>query len=279
MWHGFRRIAKPPKKPARLRRRRGEIFRTPFLWDLELDRYLKEPIVSVYNWAKPADVPRLQRVGANPYFDFWHATDGGFFNSHYLAHMDRIPNMFLDLEQLKRAIPWARGSGSEFAIAHEHSLHASLATGVARSYANNFFAWGVPRLKALQAIADLDMPVYEVGSGRGYWAWMLEQMGVRMVCEEPMARRWYWRTPNYERPRIVPRDHALMLCWPEANQHWTYRCLRRYQGSTVIFMGERGPITGNEAFHNLLDTAFTEHQDVGLAQWRGLHDNMWIFKR
>lgn len=251
----------------------------PFLWDLELDRFLNETVASVYNWAKPADVRGLQRVGANPCFDFWQATDSGFQNRFQLRYMDKIPSMFEDLEKLKRAIPWGRGSGSEFAIEHEHSLHASLGTAIARSYANNFFTWAVPRRKALETIADLDMPVYEVGSGRGYWAWMLEKLGVRMVCEEPMARRWYWRTPNYERPRIVPRDHALMLCWPEANQHWTYRCLRRYRGSTVIFMGERGTITGNAAFHDLLETEFTEYRGIDLPQWRGLHDNMWIFKR
>lgn len=273
MWAGVAK--RKPNTPAHVRRRLGKLFRASFPWDLDLQRYLNEPVASEYNWAKPADVPRLQRAGLNPYFDFWQAADGGYFNAFSFRHCNRIPSMFQDVEKLNRAIPWGSRSGSM----HEQHVNAGTATSLARSYAINFFSWAVPRLKALQAIADLDQPVYEVGSGRGYWAWMLEQMGVRMVCEEPMARRWYWRSPNHERPRIVPRDHALMLCWPEANQHWTYRCLRRYQGSTVIFMGERGPITGNEAFHNLLDTAFTEHQDVGLAQWRGLHDNMWIFKR
>ena len=46
---------------------------------------------------------------------------------------------------------------------------------------------------------------------------------------------------------------VLFLSWPNYNTDFAYKALKRFQGDTVIFLGEdAGGCTGDEKFHQLL---------------------------
>lgn len=273
---GIARPERPPKPPARLRRRHRikELAKFPF--DFELERYLKDPAFTVFNWHKPSDVPRLKRECFNPYFDFWEQADGQV-GHHFLRQMDHIPPMFADLDKLKRALPWMFRERTTYS--DPHVMAASIASRIARSYAVQFFGLAVPNWPALNAIAELDMPIVDLGSGRGYWAWLLERQ-MRVVCHEILPRRWSWRAPDYTTPHKLPSDHALLFCWPDYGSLWPYRCVARYQGDVVIEVGEGdGGCTAESRFYQLLEQNFRIEKEVAIPQWDGLHDYMSIWRR
>ena len=45
----------------------------------------------------------------------------------------------------------------------------------------NVFSFGIPNKEALEFICDLDLTVIEMGAGTGYWAKLLENMGVEII--------------------------------------------------------------------------------------------------
>lgn len=270
------RIARPPKPPARLRRR--HLRKAQFGWDLELERYLADPLAIEYGWATPADVPRLKAERSqNRYYEFWSQVDGN--SGHILRDFDRIPQMFQDLDRLKRAMPWGFNSTS-FSDPHRSAAH--LASILSRHYGIGFFGFSIPIAKALHAIAQLDMPVLELGSGRGYWAWLLERtFKVRVLCEEPSPRKWYWRAPDrHTTTGKLPRDHALLFNWPTYGDPWAYHRVAVYQGEVVIHVGEGdGGCTAEPRFYRLLEQNFRLEKEVHIPQWDGLHDSMSIWRR
>lgn len=265
----FERLRLWNERQRKKRRKAGRDVGRPGGWDRMLERHLQCPLVEVYGWPKPEDVPRLLREGGNPYLRFWERVCGP---RPRFALNDPIAPEFADEETLIRAFPL---SG-----ACRHEMRASLATHASRSYAIPFYAHAIPDRPAIATIAELDKPVLELGSGRGYWAWQLEQSGVRVVCEEPHAYEWYWRAPERVHHRSLPRDHALFFCWPTYDVSWPARALREFQGNTVIYVGEGdGGCTADAAFHRLLEQRFAETERIYIPQWDGIHDELTIWQR
>ena len=254
--------------PQRERRPVRRHVRLP-TWDDALAEHVRpHSLATAYEWADPLEVPRLLREGGNPYLAFWTAADGS--SGHWSLDHETIPPMFADEQKLMAALPWVMN----------HRMTATVATGMARSYAVQFYAWAVPDEEALKLIAELDQPVLDLGSGRGYWAWQLEQRGVRVLAEEPERYAWHWRRPDRSNAeRSLPRDHALLFCWPTYADRWAYHRLREYQGDTVIYIGEHGGCTAEALFHQLLDERFAGVGTVAIPSWDGIHDQLYVYRR
>eukprot|EP01062_Namystynia_karyoxenos_P040606 TRINITY_DN29596_c0_g1_i1.p1 TRINITY_DN29596_c0_g1~~TRINITY_DN29596_c0_g1_i1.p1 ORF type:complete len:881 (+),score=262.12 TRINITY_DN29596_c0_g1_i1:68-2710(+) len=131
------------------------------------------------------------------------------------------------------------------------------------------WAWSVPTEAALGELAR-QAPLLEVGAGSGYWATILRGRGVDVVALDSSED---WRPALNPlpgegaraecRPRsdVVQRggpeavgEHgagrALVLMWPDFSGHGTFaaECLRRYEGSTLVLVGEwRGCTLGQYA--------------------------------
>ncbi len=160
------------------------------------------------------------------------------------------------------------------------------------------YAWAIPDKNALKCIANLGVKIVEIGAGRGYWAYMLAQLGVDIVAYDyrpigSIIRNHYidWRkNENMEFPywfdvksgganKIkLHQDRALMLCWPEHSSTMAYNCLKAYKGNTVIYIGESSEgCTGTDEFFELLDYEYKKIGKIEIPQWQGIHDNLYIY--
>lgn len=134
--------------------------------------------------------------------------------------------------------------------------------------------------------------VVELGAGRGYWAWQLEQAGLTVHAFEP-------RTPGVDNEylktsgqftTVSRRDHTvvdehpdsvLMMLWPGYNVDWAADALRRYRGDMLIYAGEgMGGCTADDDFYELLERDWkclaTSGQHV---TWWGIHDALNAYVR
>jgi hypothetical protein len=183
---------------------------------------------------------------------------------------------------------WRPGNGF-VGPAWECSRTASANAWMAKRYLRPLCSFAVPNDEAIFAIAELKMPVVEIGAGTGYWAWMLRQAGVEVEAfdkvPDPDMNEWMdgdsW-TEVKRGTSIVLKDfaqHALMLCWPPYEDPMALDCLHEYQGDTIIFIGEwSGGCCATDAFFKELETWMTE-RDVDIPKWPGMHDFLRILRR
>ena len=83
------------------------------------------------------------------------------------------------------------------------------------------YAWAVPTPEALQIIAKYQ-PLIEMGAGTGYWAYLLQQIGVDIEAYDifPYSNRWCkrkWFNIKMGVPKILrwqSYKKNLFLCWP-----------------------------------------------------------------
>jgi hypothetical protein len=154
------------------------------------------------------------------------------------------------------------------------------------------YSWAIPNESALEAIAELNQPIIEIGAGTGYWASLLSQMGVDIICfdEKPPGEN----VNNSYRHKVTYHDvmeggpdkvkeysnRALFLCWAPYDTSMAYDCLNNYSGDTVIFIGEGiGGCTADDSFFEKVNAEFEENQRIRIPQWDGIHDRLTIYRR
>lgn len=153
------------------------------------------------------------------------------------------------------------------------------------------YAFAVPNQAALDTIAK-HTPIVELGAGTGYWSYLLRQMGVRVVAidEAPIdgmhdnyfgfEKSWTEVVPGSPDNLVDYPEHTLMLCWPNYKSSFAHDAIKAYGGKTCIYIGEGwGGCTGDDAFHELLSTAWTEVATVAIPQWEGMHDALYVYER
>lgn len=159
------------------------------------------------------------------------------------------------------------------------------------------YAWAIPNPAVLVwMIEALDgRPVVEMGAGTGYWAWLLEQLGVDIVaydahpplqgenhyhCRDGVAGNQYVEI-KIGGPDVLTNmgNHALFLSWPPYDTDMGAECLAAYPGDMLIEIGEgEWGCTANDAFYQAL--ADWQEVDSGpLVQWSGLHDRITLWRR
>ena len=149
------------------------------------------------------------------------------------------------------------------------------------------FSWAIPNREALAAIAALGKPIVELGAGSGYWAMLLQKMGVTIipVDREPPPNIFAHNTYT----QIIKGSceclsgypgYVLMLCWPPYCTPLAADAVKAYQGNTIIYIGEGyGGCTGDDEFHVLLNNGWELTQEIRIPQWYGMHDFMGIYQR
>jgi hypothetical protein len=160
------------------------------------------------------------------------------------------------------------------------------------------YAWAIPSNQTLVWIRKrfLGQEFVEIGAGRGYWAWMLEQVGIPTVAydEKLVAlgeENGYFKDGGDRTFHDVMRggpeaaarhsDKVLFLCWPPYDNDLAVECLRAYQGDTLVYVGEGdGGCCANDDFFRELEEGWDEidcHDDM--IQWSGIHDYLWVYRR
>jgi hypothetical protein len=173
------------------------------------------------------------------------------------------------------------------------------------------YAWSIPDPGALAFVARHLAPhAVEIGAGTGYWAWLLSQMGVKMVCYDlyppQLTGQNRYHSPrstgsrthqpgdlcletrdifypvqsgNHEMARNYP-DHTLFLNWPPYDDPMAYDTLRAYTGNKLVYIGEEcGGCTGDDKFFELLSQEWEDVADCPIVQWWGIHDSITVYER
>lgn len=133
------------------------------------------------------------------------------------------------------------------------------------------FGFAIPTDQALAMIGRCSPNgVIEIGAGTGYWASLLDGIGVDVVaCDiAPPSRAenpWFGRSATWhpveigdERNVEAHTDRTLLLIWPTRDEVWPGDAVERYGdsgGRCVAYVGEPpGGRTGDDRLHALLGT-------------------------
>lgn len=158
----------------------------------------------------------------------------------------------------------------------------------ARRKAVHTYSWAVPTSQALSLIAHWsENKVVEIGAGTGYWAMLLNAIGVdiiaydRMPCYNEQANaRWYEVQQGGPGKAFKHPNRALMLCWPPYDAPMAYNAVRAYRGDTAIYIGEgMEGVTGDRKFHELLIDEWDKVDSYPIPRWFGIRDRLFVYKR
>ena len=150
------------------------------------------------------------------------------------------------------------------------------------------YSWAIPNEEAIAAIVSHSPNgVVEIGAGRGYWAYLLAQVGCPIVtydvkCHDESYYNDNWFPVLFGEADMAKHyyDRTLLLCWPPYCQPMAEEALLSYTGNTVAYVGEgEYGCTGTDDFHHLLDLEWTLLSQVHIPQWSCIHDDLRIFGR
>jgi len=150
------------------------------------------------------------------------------------------------------------------------------------------YAWAIPNVEALDTIKSL-APIFELGSGGGYWAKLLKEMGTDIIAvdNDSILRTRYaytrcWEVPIKGDERLLEEhpDRALFLCWPDGKSQMASRALAQFAGEHVILVGDRRQIRDRDPrfFHNLAED-FALIDWVAIPVWPGYRDQLFVYRR
>ncbi len=144
------------------------------------------------------------------------------------------------------------------------------------------YAWAIPTPEAIRALRD-NLPIFEVGAGSGYWARMVvEQWDYpKYVAYDPLvshAFTHFYYNIRTEEPAY--NGETLFFCWPSYEEGFAAEHLESKKPEKVIYIGEGGGgCTGDDRFHEILDTDFEEIESINILRFSGMHDRMYIYRR
>jgi hypothetical protein len=147
------------------------------------------------------------------------------------------------------------------------------------------YSWAIPNEEAILAIKDLGKKIIEIGAGRGYWGWLLHQVGVDIVCyDKGLPNNWHSRYGDLTYYPVLEggpeellenKDRTLFLCWPPYDDDLVTQCLDRYDGEIIIYVGENDGCTGHDERLERKEV----YKRVSIPQYYFIHDYMVIYKR
>src|SRR5580693_8109123 len=137
-------------------------------------------------------------------------------------------------------------------------------------------------------------------AGTGYWAYLLAQVGVDVVCYDLnpgtalITNGWHGDDLYAEicakdgaEAVALHADRTLFLSWPPYDQDVGARILMAYNGKRVIYIGEdhrvrdlgRAGATGDDDMHQILDSDWTEVDSRQRVQFWGIRDRVTVYER
>lgn len=156
------------------------------------------------------------------------------------------------------------------------------------------YCWSIPDPDTLAFIAEhAQGGLVDPIAGTGYWAYLLGQVGVDVVCYDLNPGKalhnngWHGEDLYAEvfekdcaEAAASHPDRTLLLSWPPFQQDVGARTLLAYQGKRVIYVGEaKGGGTGDDEMHSILETQWTKVDTRQPVQWWGAHDGLTVYER
>lgn len=154
------------------------------------------------------------------------------------------------------------------------------------------YCWGIiPSNDDAAKIAEYS-PIVEIGSGTGYWAYLISQAGavvhaydkfIPVAGENQYANRlWYDVKPGGpETVKNYGHGWTLLLIRPPSDENapMAKKTLKNYGGDTFVYAGEVCGSNANKSFFDYLYTNFDEVYSRKLKS-TGMHENfLMVFRR
>lgn len=157
------------------------------------------------------------------------------------------------------------------------------------------YSFAVPSSNAIDVIAGLGVKLIEFGAGTGFWAALLAQKGCDIVCIERRGGKsengFCQKLGFWHEVRAVGAEAGLrlmkaetrtpLLVWPPYEKPLATIVAQEVpRGELLIYVGEgSGGCTGDKRFHSLLAERFDEQDMVPIPQFRGIHDELYVYRR
>lgn len=135
-------------------------------------------------------------------------------------------------------------------------------------------------------------PILEIGSGNGYLAHEFHRAGADIAATEPYppgkgndwvtrhATIWTEEQPLDAEQAIAEYPNRALLWSYPPKEEWTGLALEKYQGDTVIYIGEpEGHSTGNEMFHTILERDYEQALRRPLPNFSHCYASLTVFRR
>lgn len=127
-------------------------------------------------------------------------------------------------------------------------------------------------------------------AGTGYWAYLLSQIDIDVVCYdlEPGGNHWHkdeeMFVPITQMDAVdsvkLHADRTLLLAWPPYSHKIGHRTLQAYEGDRVVYVGEdQGGCCGDDDMFDLLNAEWNGIAAHRPVQWFGVHDLVTVYDR
>lgn len=156
------------------------------------------------------------------------------------------------------------------------------------------YCWTIPDPDTVAFVArHAEGRLVDPIAGTGYWAYLLAQLGVDVVCYDLnpgaalVTNGWHdghlyaeVSTKDCAEAATLHPDRTLFLSWPPHGQDVGARILNAFQGKRVIYVGDdSGGATGDDEMHRLLRTDWTAVASRQPVLWWGQHDQVTVYER
>lgn len=159
------------------------------------------------------------------------------------------------------------------------------------------FGCVVPSYEGLEVIkkAASGRPVVEIGSGNGYWAYMLRRMGLKVDAVDNLQSeyRTLWISDTivregekYLQSEKGSEDAVLLLVYPIVGLDFTTKILKCYEGRTITVAGTQNR-NGYTAFEDrTIDEYITTEKpefekkvQIPLPSFAGKDEALFVFEK
>ena len=165
------------------------------------------------------------------------------------------------------------------------------------------FGCVVPSYESLEVIKQMAGPrnakekkaVLEIGSGNGYWAYMLRSLGVEVIAVDNQQSHyrtvWIGDTiiaegEKYVRDNEGCKDIILLMVYPIVSADFTAKVLNAYMGDTIVVAGTQNR-NGYTAFRDrsigeymaAKKKTFEKTVQIPLPSFAGKDEALFVFER
>jgi hypothetical protein len=154
-----------------------------------------------------------------------------------------------------------------------------------------------PSYECLEVIKQVSKgkPVIEIGSGNGYWAFMLRRMGVDVQAVDNVESEWRttWIEDTivadgvaYLKKQKSGKDAALLMVYPVARSGFTDSILQFYKGDVVCVAGTQNR-SGYTGFKDITIDEYVKEKmggfektvQIPLPSFAGKDDALFVFEK
>ena len=155
------------------------------------------------------------------------------------------------------------------------------------------YCWTIPDPETVAFVAKhAQGGLVDPIAGTGYWAYLLAQVGVDVVCYDLnpgaalLTNGWHGEDLYTEvcakdcaEAAALHPERTLFLSWPPFQEDVGARILMAYKGIRIIYIGESEGHTGDDELRRILENDWTEVDSRRPVQWWGVHDLVTVYER